>query len=213
MKEIQNILIIMIKQKKQLRLMLTFTVFIISVLACSTRSQKDYVNLSIPEELLSNEEVVEKLQGDADRLNNIFNSMDDFMEDIVSIKEEISEYDTADPSALLRARLSLKVAKIQASQLKIAGNVAWFGANIIMNSDTTFPSTLNNSERALYENCRKNIKIDDGLLDKRLEEIGKDMSELSALMDEKFPSIEEKMENEARADSIRNTSADTIAPN
>lgn len=187
-----------------------FVISIIIAISCSTRSEKDYVNLTIPEELSANEEVVNKLRGDAERLNSIFNSMDDFMEDIVSLKEEISEYDTANPSALFRVKLSLKMTKIHASQIKIAGNAAWFMANVIMNSDTTFPSTLSNSERALYEKCRSNIDIDQTLINSRLEEISKDLHELHDLMEQKFPSIEKKMKHEAEADSAGTFPKDTL---
>lgn len=166
-------------------------------IACSTRSQREYVKLTIPEELRDHPEVVEKLEEDVEQLNRVFNSIDDYLEDLLSLEDEIREFDTTGSTAVFRAKMSMKMMKIQSSAAKITYNAAWYFGKDILASDTTLLTRLDEGERMQYSKCMDHISVQSDLLQSRLEEIAVRMDSLVILMDEKMPGIEEKLKEEA----------------
>jgi hypothetical protein len=181
--------------------------FFLFLLSCSTRSNKDYVKLSIPEEFKNNPEVVEKLQKDVDQLNKVFNSIDDFIEDIVSLKEEVMAYDSTKSYTLFKAKITLKMVKIQSSEAKILYNALWYIGKDIVNKDTTLITKLSTNDRIAYRKCLNHIKIQTDLLNSRLTEMNLELEELNKLIEEKMPELAKKgqdgIKNNNRIDSVK----------
>jgi hypothetical protein len=176
--------------------------FFLVLLSCSTRSNRDYVKLSIPDELKNNAEVVEKLQKDADQLNRVFNSIDDFIEDLLSIKEEVMAYDSTKSNVFFKAKLSLKMTKIQSSAAKIMYNALWYIGKDIVNQDTTLITKLSVNDKIVYKKCLNHIQIQSKLIDARLKEMDVAMKELNKLIDEKIPNSARKGHNEIKNNNI-----------
>lgn len=173
------------------------------LLSCSTRSNLDYVKLSIPDELKHETAVVDKLQKDVDQLNRVFNSIDDFIEDIISIKEEVMVYDSTKSYTLFKAKLLLKINKIKSSEAKIMYNALWYFGKDIVNNDTTLITKLSVENRVIYYKCLDHIKIQTNLLDSRLEEMSKELKELNDLMKEKMPDLKNEIKNDQNMDSVK----------
>ena len=176
--------------------------FFLFLFSCSTRSNRDYVKLSIPDELKNKPEVVEKLQKDADQLNKVFNSIDDLFEDMMSIKEEVMAYDSTKSNVFFQAKLALKMTKIQSSAAKIIYNALWYVGKDIVNQDTTLITKLSVNDKIVYQKCLNHIQIQSKLIDARLKEMNVALKELNKAIDEKIPKSSRKEHNEIKSNHI-----------
>lgn len=62
--------------------------------ACATEEQHDYIQLEIPIELSDNRKIVHLLENNADRINTIINSLDDFTVDAEQFGQLLGDIDT-----------------------------------------------------------------------------------------------------------------------
>lgn len=182
-------------------LILLMTLFLLS---CAKKpTNKEYVTLTIPEELEKYPAVVEELNHDVEQINEFINSLDKLIQDFLDIQEDIEKYDTSKSTAMLKTRLSLRALKIQSSYASLALKGAWWIGRKVMISDSSLISPLSENEVEIYRNCLNNIELQEDLINNRLKEIEMSMHRFDSIWNAKFPDSEDfSMDIEINATSM-----------
>lgn len=164
--------------------------FLLSVLAlasCEPESQTDYVQLTIPEELKSNSEVVASLEKDAKQLNRALNSIEDYLNRLLEIGEEIEAIEEDTDPEQLKKDIEKSVEKLATAQAKFMLNLAWFGFREVweQSDKAELLQKMSNGETIVYEKSVAHLKIKQDLVEEKLETFSNNIEQLTKRLEEK----------------------------
>ena len=163
-------------------------------LSCSTKSQRDYVQLEVPPVLASHSEAVEHLEETTARVNRIMNSMDDFVVSFEELAESVATLDTSMSKKEMRRIVEREMDKMGKAYIKIFANVGFFQLRMIQGEKRQREIEKNLSGEALEcfrQNCFK-LKFNTDSIKQRGEEIMADVGRIHKLLEENQVAFEKK---------------------
>ncbi len=162
--------------------------------SCTTKSQRDYVQLEVPPVLESHPEAVEHIEEVASRINRIMNSLDDFVVSLEELMASVVSLDTSMSKNEMTRIVEKEMDKMGKTYLKIFANVGYFQYRMMKDEKRQKEIENNLSGDALEcfrQNCYK-LRLNKELIDQRGNEIMTSMENMSKLLEEKKIAFEKK---------------------
>lgn len=170
---------------------------LIVLVACQTKSKTDYVQLVIPEELKTNKEVVEKLEDDAKQLNRIFNSIEDFYQEIIALEDVLNALDDSTSTEELKQSLDKWAKELVKTQQRFAINVLWFFAKDLKPEETQeILNGLTEGQTVQYNKCIAHLDLKRDVIKDKVEELSEGFERLLKAFEEKEAILEKLSEEE-----------------
>jgi len=169
-----------------MKLKLLFPLFFILV-SCATKSQEDFVQLVIPEELKGNKQAVKHLENQAKVINKASNSLNDMLVDIEELMAYISSlnFDDSAPDPKIKTEVEDRLNSIMLSQAKFQMTIFWYLSEDL-EEEKKMIATLMDIEHIPYKMSTSHIKAKKELVIARKNEFEANIKKSFKLIEMKF---------------------------
>lgn len=144
--------------------------------SCASKSQVDYVQLTIPEELKNNPEAVAYLKKDVKNVNKTLNHIDDMLtevEDLMAYISTLDIHEDQEPDPAVVAEVEARIERLSKSYFKFGLTMMWtFGKDILSEDETAklLITKMETSEGIVFQKSLDHVKLKKGLIQERMDE-------------------------------------------
>lgn len=165
--------------------------FLLLLFSCASKSQVDYVQLSIPDELKGNSEAVAYLEKDAKNVNKTLNHIDDILTDMEELMVYISTQDlkeNEEPDPAVVKEVMSRIEGLSSSYVKFHLTLLWtFGKDLFSEDETAkkLITKMETPEGIVFKKSLDHIKLKKELIKSRMDLFVEKMERSTALIEAK----------------------------
>ncbi len=171
---------------------LTFIFIFFSLVACQTITHEEYVKVEIPTSLQDNEKAKALLNTQAKNINKILNSAEDMLVGLEDLGEAIENIDFEKGEEEIAKGLEKSASQMAKIQGRLVVNASYYTLRIALKQEEMhrFEETLSGTTLADFKNVKNSLKLDNDLVNQKMEECDKLLEEFEQIIQAKEKEFE-----------------------